>query len=87
MIYGHEVRTVRLCNQTKTYWVQTTAELTERLKSHAHGMSKQPYQEFYLEFTGALTSENKGEFAKDYDGVIDLQKVHALSDKIPAQCN
>ena len=87
MIYGHEVRTVRLCNQTKTYWVQTTAEITDRLKSHAPGMPKQPYQEFYLEFTGALASENKGEFAKDYDGVISLKKINSLSDKIPIKCN
>lgn len=87
MIYGHEVRTVRLCNQTQTYWIQTTPELRELLKSQSHEMSKQPYQELYLEFTGTFTSENEGEFAKDYDGVISLKKINSLSDKIPIKCN
>ena len=86
MIYGHEVRTVRLCGETKTYWLQTSSEIQTRLKEQSSQLSKAPYQPLYLVFSGAFTNEHVGEFAKEYDGVILLKKVHTLSARIPVEC-
>jgi hypothetical protein len=86
MIYGHEVRTVRLCGETKTYWLQTSSEIQTRIKEQSSQLSKTPYQPLYLVFTGAFTDELEGEFAKEYDGAVLLKKVHTLSARIPVEC-
>jgi hypothetical protein len=86
LIYGHEVRTVRLCGQAKTYWLHMSTEQHNQLRSQVNRISKEPYQELYSEFYGAFTDDFSGEFAKGYDGTIELQKVHSLSEEIPASC-
>ena len=86
MVYGHEVRTVRLCNQTQVHWLQAPPEIHKDLQETSGQSSLQPYQELYLDFTGRLAAESKGEFAKSYDGSIEIMQINEISTDIPDHC-
>jgi hypothetical protein len=87
MVYGHEARTVKICGQTNVYWIHADKALQQQLRGQAQKLSNEPYGELYIEFSGVFSNSIKGEFAREYDGTIELQKVHVITAGIPANCN
>jgi hypothetical protein len=87
VVYGHEVRTVRLCGEQQLFWLHTTPEQNVFLAAEFQRLSKRPYQELYLDFTGRLMNNSPGEFSRAYDGTISLEVIHKLSIEIPDNCN
>ena len=87
IVYGHEVRTIRLCGDSQVFWLHATQEEQRKLLAKSRSLTRYPYQELYLEFTGRLMDEAPGEFAKDYAGAVEVESIKALSVVIPDSCS
>ncbi len=86
IVYGHEIRTIRLCGDSQTFWLHATEEEQRKLVSKSRSLTSYPYQELYLEFYGSMLNEPSGEFAKAYAGSIKVEQVRNISVVIPNSC-
>lgn len=87
IVYGHEVRTVRLCGDAQTFWLHLTQEQQQQLAAKSRNLTTYPYQELYLEFIGSKMSYAPGEFAKAYAGSIKVEQIWHVSVVIPNSCS
>ena len=87
IVYGHEVRSIRLCGDSQVFWLHATQEEQRKLLAKSRSLTSYPYQELYLEFTGSLMDEAPGEFAKDYAGAVNVESIKALFVEIPDSCS
>lgn len=87
IVYGHEVRTIRLCGDSQTFWLHATQEQQQQLAAMSQNLITYPYQELYLEFTGRMLNDAPGEFAKEYAGTIKVEQVESISVVIPSSCS
>lgn len=86
VVYGHEVRTVRLCGQPQVFWMHMTSEQRQQLVVEIQKLSQDPYREHYIEFNGETGEDAPGEFAKEYEGTIIVTKINKISAEIPTSC-
>jgi len=87
VVYGHEVRTVRLCGETQQLWLHLTPEQQMQLKSELQKVTTPLYQEAYIEFTGSMLDVPPGELAREYDGTIKVEQILKLSITVPDSCS
>ena len=87
VVYGHEVRTIRLCGDSQVFWLHATQEEQQKLLAQSRSLTSYPYQELYLEFTGSMMDEAPGEFAKEYVGAVKVESIKTLSVEIPDSCS
>jgi len=87
VVYGHEVRTVRLCGETQQLWLHMTPEQQLQLKSELQEVTTPLYQEAYIEFTGSMLDVPPGELAREYDGTIKIKQILKLSITVPDSCS
>ena len=86
IVYGHEVRTIRLCGDSQTFWLHATQEQQQQLAAKSRKLTTYPYQELYLEFTGRMLNDAPGEFAKEYVGTVKAEQIISISVVIPDSC-
>lgn len=86
IVYGHEVRTIRLCGDAQVFWLNVNPDEQRKLLAQSRNLTRYPYQELYIEFSGRWMDEARGEFAKQYAGAVELDKITRLSDQVPESC-
>lgn len=86
LVYGHEVRTVRLCGESQVLWLQVTAAQHQSLLAESSSLTAAPYQELFVVFSGRVMSDFPGELARDYDGTVRLDDLVSLSLQVPETC-
>ena len=85
LVYAHEARTIGLCDEEQSYWLQAEGSLHQRLQTDYLNLIDENYQQIYLEFSGR-PAESVAEFAADYAGTLQLETIETLSAQIPADC-
>ncbi len=86
LVYGHEVRTLQLCNHSEIYWLVTTSRQRQQLAAAVAKFSSSPYQKLYIELNGIQGNEVAGEFARGYDGTVRITAIKTISATIPEDC-
>lgn len=84
--YGGEVDIVCPCSTTQCYWVRAEPAIAGQLHDYAQRQAQTPYQAMYLRWRGHLLDEPRVGFAANYDGLMRVEKILALSVEIPANC-
>ncbi len=85
-VFGHQVRTIQLCGDSRVYWVSASPHIRTRLESDSRRLTSRPYQEIYVEFTGGPIEGPREGFAANYDGVMEVREIHEISEAIPEEC-
>jgi len=79
LVMGHEARSLQPCNDDRTLWVSARGALQQQLTAAVHQLTTRPYEEVYAELDGELATAPAGEFAKDYDGTVEVREVRFVS--------
>lgn len=79
LVYGHEARTFQPCGETRTLWVNASGWLHRQLQTEYQNLIKTPYQSVYVEIVGEILDQAVGEFAKDYEAVIEVRELRVIS--------
>lgn len=79
LVYGHEERTLSLCDDARLYWVDAPEAVREQLVAGVARETNQPYQPVVLVFDGSLVERELPGFAENVDGMIEIQAVHAIT--------
>lgn len=79
MVFGHEVRSLQLCGESKVFWIRAPGQLRETLRADYGRLARGPYAPVYVEIEGYFSALPAGEFAADYDGVIVVSEVRSVS--------
>ncbi len=86
LVYGHEARTIRLCDRPEIFWLATTPQQRQELAAAVQKLSQAPYQKLYVELSGTAGKNAPGEFSRDCDGTIQIMKIKKISSVIPDRC-
>lgn len=86
--YGPEVSTFQQCGGERVVWLDGPEVEMKLLADNAMAVSarNEPYSPIFAVIT-AQDAQPEGEFAKDYDGTMDLLTLEDLSWTIPADCD
>lgn len=87
IVYGHEVHIVRLCGDSQAFWLHATQEQQRQLAAQTQSLTTYPYQELFLVFTGSINADAPGEFARDYAGTVNVERIIDISAVIPDSCS
>jgi len=79
LVMGHEARSLQPCDDDRTLWVSARDALLQQLTAAVHQLTTRPYEEVYVELDGEPATEPAGEFAKDYDGTVEVRDVRLVS--------
>jgi len=79
LVMGHEARSLQPCDDDRTLWVSARGALLQQLMAAVHQLTTRPYEEVYVELDGEPGTEPAGEFAKDYDGTVEVREVRFVS--------
>jgi uncharacterized membrane protein len=85
LIFGHEARTLQLCGDTRTFWV-SAPEVRHVLEQEYRRLAIRPYDPVYAELDGAFIDRPGTGFAADYDGTVEINKIHLLSRERVGAC-
>ena len=84
--WGHEVRTIQLCDSRDVYWVRCEPSLADQLRVFVETHTHRPYTPVYIEFQGHLLDQQPDGFAADYDGIFRLEHISSMQVNIPHDC-
>ena len=84
--WGHEVNSFCPCGSDKCYWVRTSDQLQQQLRSYVQQHTSKPYQPVYLLMRGQLLDQPGEGFARDYDALISIDALIALGSGLPRDC-
>lgn len=87
--YGVEVSSFRACGETSEYWAEGAPEIMAILEANAIFVSDQldvPYSPVYVEIEAAFEPDAMDGFAAEYDGVLRIDAVTALSWTVSEDC-
>lgn len=79
LVFGHEVRSLQLCGDSKVFWIRAPARLRERLQAEYRRLAQRSYAPVYVEIKGDFSELPVGEFAAGYDGTIVVSAVRSVS--------
>ncbi len=79
LVMGHEARSLQPCNDDRTLWVSARGALQQQLTAAVHQLTTRPYEEVYVELDGEPATAPAGEFAKGYDGTVEVREVRLVS--------
>lgn len=79
LVFGHEVRSLQPCGDTRFFWVHAPGALQQQLQTDYHRLAKRPYQPLYVEVEGEFSQRDVSGFAADYDGTIVVSAVRSVS--------
>ena len=79
LVMGHEARSLQPCDDDRTLWVSARGALLQQLTAAVRQLTTRPYEEVYVELDGEPATEPAGEFAKDYDGTVEVRDVRLVS--------
>lgn len=78
LTYGHEVRSLSLCDKNKELWIIDNTE--GEMRRISEGMTHSPYSPIFIEAQGRLTDVPQDGFGAEYEGAIILTDItHASS--------
>ena len=78
LVFGHEVRSLQPCGDTRVFWVHAPGAL-QQLQTDYRRLAKRPYAPLYVEIEGEFSQHRVSEFAADYDGTIVVSEVRSVS--------
>ncbi len=79
LVFGHEVRSLQPCGESKVFWIRAPARLRERLQADYRRLAQRCYAPVYVEIEGDFGELPVGEFAAGYDGTIVVNAVRSVS--------
>ena len=79
LVLGHEVRSLQPCGDDRTLWLKLSALQRQALETAVRRLTTRPYEAVYIELAGEFGTEPAGEFAKDYDGTVEVLDVRLVS--------
>jgi putative lipoprotein len=79
LVFGHEVRSLKLCGDSKVFWVRAPAPLRQRLQASYRHLAKRAYAPVYVEIDGDFSDSPAGGFAAGYAGTIVVSAVRSVS--------
>lgn len=79
LVFGHEVRSLQPCGESKVFWIRAPARLRERLQADYRRLAQRCYAPVYVEIEGDFSELPVGEFAAGYDGTIVVSAVRSVS--------
>ena len=79
LVFGHEVRSLQPCGDTRVFWVHAPGALQQQLQTDYHRLAKRPYEPLYVEIEGEFSQHDVSGFAADYDGTIVVSEVRSVS--------
>ncbi len=85
-VWGAEVETFRPCGDSLTYWVVASDSMRLHLRSTHGSLTSRPYQAIFLRVHGERTDGERGEFAREYDGLFRIDSVLTADVSVPATC-
>ena len=85
--WGHEVNSFCPCGSDKCYWVRTSDQLQQQLRSYVQQHTSKPYQPVYLLMRGQLLDQPGEGFAQDYEALISIDALIALGSGLPRDCH
>ena len=85
-VFGHEAHLIRLCGDTKTYWVRASPRVADELRARHDSLTNRPYQPVYVEIKGEVSDRPTAGFAADYDGYFEIEKVVVVREARANDC-
>jgi uncharacterized membrane protein len=79
LVFGHEVRSLQPCGDTRVFWVHAPDALHQQLQADYRRLVKRPYEPVYVEIEGEFSEHPVSGFAADYDGTIVISEVRSIS--------
>ena len=79
LVLGHEARSLQPCDNGQTLWVNVHGALRQQLTAAVHQLTTRPYEAVYVVLDGEPSTGPTGEFAKDYDGSVEVREVRLIS--------
>jgi uncharacterized membrane protein len=79
LVYGHEVRSLQPCGDTRVFWVHAPGAVHQQLQTDYRRLAKRPYEPLYVEIEGEFSQHQMSGFAADYDGTIVVSEVRSVS--------
>lgn len=74
-VYGGEVETFQPCGSDRVYWVRGPVKILGELRESHRELTDRPYQEIYVEMTGAMGPKASDGFPAQYDGQFLIESV------------
>lgn len=88
LVLGHEVSAITPCGSQLDYWVVDKTSILKHGYEKVIGENPKPYTPVYLSAEVNFLGKANDGFAEEYDGVVEVTKIHALSALTLAQkCN
>jgi len=78
LIIGHEVSSFRACNDSLDYWVVDETAQLDSLYYKEVEYDLEPYVPVYVELKVTDRDQGAGEYAKEYEGVYEVQEIRDL---------
>ena len=79
LVFGHEVRTLQMCGDTRTFVVRASEGESQQVASDDRRLATGPYEPVYVRLEGELVDQPTTGLTRDYDGEIEVKKDHSLS--------
>ena len=79
MVYGHEVRSFQPCDSDRIFWIHASGEHHRNLLGEYARLGAGSYEKLYAEIDGEFSDQMAGMLSRDFNGVINLKRVHQLS--------
>ena len=86
LIYGHEVRAFHPCNSDRVFWIDAAGEHHRNLLGEYDRLGAGPYEQLYAEIDGDFADQMAGIFSQDFDGVINLTRIHRVARQATDSC-
>ena len=86
LVMGHEARSLQPCDDDRTLWVSARGALLQQLTAAVRRLATHPYEALYVELDGEPGTEAAGEFAKEYDGSVEVRDVRLVSKEAVDAC-
>jgi putative lipoprotein len=77
-VFGHEVESLHLCNDTSAYWLLAPSSVSRFLRARHDSLTDKPYQPVFVEVRGQVSTKPTDGFAADYDGYFEIDTVLSI---------
>jgi putative lipoprotein len=85
-VFGHEVESISLCNDTTAYWLVAPASVSRWLRARHDSLTDAPYRPVFVEVRGVVSTRPTDGFAQDYDGYFEIDTVFSARAPRPDDC-
>jgi putative lipoprotein len=77
-VFGHEVESLHLCNDTSAYWLLAPPSVSRLLRARHDSLTDKPYRPVFVEVRGQVSTKPTDGFAEDYDGYFEIDTVFSI---------